>query len=324
MVKSLKQICNRFLWVVLVIGCCGVILGQFGRISEAFDSINLLLPIWVAAGFSGLVGLAMQRSRRRRAGLWLSLAAAILISSVVAMYPATLDANHPVRDGHSLKIITFNLWKRNASPQVAADWIRREKPDIVVLIEAKEHSSQVPAMLEDMYPYRVSCHRIAFCSTIILSRQAPTSAVPLARGDAENRQALSAAMMRFGDGADRPAILAVHLPRPYPLGSQARELALLDDAMGKISTRQLILLGDFNSNSFTFTLRRLAERHGLTPLEAWAPTWPTPSSALPVPAFIAIDHIFVGPGWTVSDVRRGPDLGSDHYPLVATLRRSET
>lgn len=284
--------------------------------------MNLLLPMWVAIGFSGLIGLVAQRSILRRRYLWLDPGAAILMSASFAIYPAAYGSKHPVRDGESLKIITFNLWKKNASPRAAADWIRREQPDIVVLIEAKERSSQVPAMLEDMYPYQVSCHRMAFCSTIIMSRNAPVSATPLARGDAENRQALSAAMMRFGRGADQPTVLAVHLPRPYPLGSQGRELALLDDVMDRILTRRLILLGDFNSNSSTFALRRLVERHGLTPIESWAPTWPTPSSALPVPAFIAIDHIMIGPGWTVSEYRRGPDLGSDHYPLVATLRRS--
>lgn len=284
--------------------------------------MNLLLPVWIAIGLLGLVGLLAQRSVRRRGYVRLGLAGAILISASVGIYPAAYGSNHPIRDGHSLKIITFNLWKKNASPQAAADWIRHERPDIIVLIEAKERSGRVPAMLEDIYPYRVSCHRKAFCSTIILSRQAPVSAVPLARGDAENRRALSAAMMRFGSAADQPTILAVHLPRPYPLGSQKRELALLDDAMSQMSTRHLILLGDFNSNSFTFALRRLTERHGLTPIKSRAPTWPTPSSALPVPAFIAIDHIMVGSGWTVSELRRGPDLGSDHYPLVATLRRS--
>lgn len=282
----------------------------------------MLLPIWVAIGFLGLIGLLAQRSVRRRRYAWLGVAAAILIFASVAIYPAAYGSNHPIRDEHSLKIITFNLWKKNTSPQAAADWIRHERPDIVVLIEAKERSGRVPTMLEDIYPYRVSCHRKSFCSTIILSRQAPVSAVPLARGDAENRQALSAAMMRFGSAADQPTILAVHLPRPYPLGSQGRELALLDDAMNQMSTRELILLGDFNSNSFTFALRRLAERHGLAPIESWVPTWPTPSSGLPVPPFIAIDHIMIGPGWTLSELRRGPDLGSDHYPLVATLRRS--
>ena len=34
---------------------------------------------------------------------------------------------------------------------------------------------------------------------------------------------------------------------------------------------------------------------------------------------LPIDHLYAGPGWATVSVRRGPPLGSDHYPLVVTL-----
>ena len=37
------------------------------------------------------------------------------------------------------------------------------------------------------------------------------------------------------------------------------------------------------------------------------------------PAFMPIDHVYAGAAWQTIMVRRGPSMGSDHYPLVVDL-----
>lgn len=37
---------------------------------------------------------------------------------------------------------------------------------------------------------------------------------------------------------------------------------------------------------------------------------------------IRIDHVLAGPGWRAVRAVVGPDLGGDHHPMVADLRRS--
>jgi hypothetical protein len=44
-------------------------------------------------------------------------------------------------------------------------------------------------------------------------------------------------------------------------------------------------------------------------------TWPS----LPLPLWIPIDHALADPGSGVADVRIGPAIGSDHYPLEIVL-----
>ena len=42
-----------------------------------------------------------------------------------------------------------------------------------------------------------------------------------------------------------------------------------------------------------------------------------------MPPILPIDHIYAGSDWRMTGLRRGPRLGSDHFPLVATLRLQE-
>ena len=50
--------------------------------------------------------------------------------------------------------------------------------------------------------------------------------------------------------------------------------------------------------------------------QGWIGTWP----AWLRPALVPIDHVLVGGPVAVVGLRRGPFVGSDHYPLVADLR----
>jgi endonuclease/exonuclease/phosphatase (EEP) superfamily protein YafD len=45
-------------------------------------------------------------------------------------------------------------------------------------------------------------------------------------------------------------------------------------------------------------------------------TWPTP---LPAPLRVPIDTVFVGGGLSLRDLHAGPDLGSDHLPVIAEI-----
>ena len=81
----------------------------------------------------------------------------------------------------------------------------------------------------------------------------------------------------------------------------------------------LIVVGDLNTSPWSPHFRDLLTATGLRNAAAghgWIPTWPTWFW----PALIPIDHVLVRGPLGVEDLERGPDVGSDHYPLIAGLR----
>jgi endonuclease/exonuclease/phosphatase (EEP) superfamily protein YafD len=49
----------------------------------------------------------------------------------------------------------------------------------------------------------------------------------------------------------------------------------------------------------------------------WLPSWPDP---LPAPLRVPIDHVLVAGDLAVEQARLGASFGSDHRPLLATIR----
>jgi endonuclease/exonuclease/phosphatase (EEP) superfamily protein YafD len=104
---------------------------------------------------------------------------------------------------------------------------------------------------------------------------------------------------------------------------QASQSLDLRSVAAALPRQRMILGGDFNSTPWSFRRRREDAALGLIRRDRAAPTWPTGHAGpwrwlAPVP-FLPIDHVYAGAGWATTSVRRGPRLGSDHYPLVVTL-----
>ena len=81
----------------------------------------------------------------------------------------------------------------------------------------------------------------------------------------------------------------------------------------------VIVAGDFNTTPWSPHFRDLLATTGLRDAgtgRGWLPTWPGRLG----PAGIPIDHVLVRGEVAVTGLRRGPDVGSDHYPLIADLR----
>jgi endonuclease/exonuclease/phosphatase (EEP) superfamily protein YafD len=79
--------------------------------------------------------------------------------------------------------------------------------------------------------------------------------------------------------------------------------------------RPALMAGDFNSTPWS-TGVSVVQDAGLVRATSLAPTWPAHSV---VPAVFPIDHITVSKHWGVLSKGRGPNIGSDHYPVMATV-----
>lgn len=305
--------------IALLVGCGILIaLSLAGAISTRADSINIFAPYWLAGTAAALTIILVIEKRRGARGKMQAPAA--LLAALVGLggfllLPLSMPPESP-RHGRSYRLISFNMFKANPEPEQVVDWLLSQKADFIVLLEVSPGHRMLLQGLSAHFPYIYDCAGTGRCSTYILSRYPAEEDWPLARGDADNRQALSALTAHFRlDGQVLP-ITAAHLDRPWPLGDQHRHLGALQDALASVG-RDGVVVGDFNSAPWTFAVRRLAEAANVRLVSAATGTWPT---SVPWPALrLPLDQLYLGGCSQARSVRSGPQLGSDHLPLIADI-----
>ena len=289
-----------------------VLAGLAGSQAPLLDLANLVaLPaaLLAALAAAGLAWIARRLWKR-------ALLAALALGCAAAALPPPAPAPAACAPGGaSLKLAWLNALQPQDAGTITA-WLDAEQPDIVAFAELGPRPRPVVEAVRARYPHLATCTRSGRCSTLIASRIAPLELTPLARGDANARQALSAVKARFALADGTPLeLLAAHLSRPVPLGRQGEELAELAGQLE--SSADAIVVGDFNATARMQVLRGFAHGTGLAIHPADGPTWPTRPLGL-----IQIDHVLTGQHWAVQTLRRAPGLGSDHAGLVAQLCRA--
>lgn len=115
------------------------------------------------------------------------------------------------------------------------------------------------------------------------------------------------------------SVVVTHVHTPFAGSIHVRQLDALAAAVRSQLGRRVAVCGDFNTPPWSGPLRTFAADARLRDLyggRAWAAySWPTWSSLLRVP----LDNCFLGQGLAVTDHRDGPDVGSDHRPLVVDI-----
>ena len=223
-------------------------------------------------------------------------------------------------DGETVKIVQYNIWAGNKNLSGSASWLLAQDADFIVLQEADGAAPGLVPLLAKAYPFSAPCDRRG-CPTVILSRRAP---VDMSGFRSRTLDPFSGGWARYELPGGPMAIAAVHLERPYPYALLKRQSDELPGQLSALDRKTLILAGDFNLTPWSFTLKKLDQDLGLARRTHLLSTWPTPSrpeTGRYFPAVLGIDHVYAGDAWRTVRVRRGPNLGSDHYPVVVTLTR---
>jgi len=305
----------RPILTLLKLGICILIPASVlaGAISVPIDSMLIAAPY--ALVLFALVLALLALSRRWR-GTALSLLAACVIAGALLAVPLLPKGGAGDGEGTRVRLVSFNMYRDNPRVKEAIDWVIAQKADFVILVEAVPgHASEI-ARLKTVFPYSYGCSAKTPCSTMILSRQPAQDVWHLSKGDPENRKALSAVTARFAVGGQDLPITAVHLDRPWPQGAQERFYGVLNEAVASVGRRGIVA-GDFNSAPWTFAMRRMAAAGELHLASGATGTWP--ADRLPRPLRLPLDQVYIGQCMTRAAVQHGPQLGSDHLPIVTDI-----
>ncbi|UAL13052.1 endonuclease/exonuclease/phosphatase family protein [Caulobacter segnis] len=307
--------------VLSLISAGAVTLCLGGLVSPRLDALSHVIPVWMCSSIVAFIlGVLFSRDFERGAIVALSVFAFLICSAIIAPECVmALRFSPGVVNRDDLKIIQFNVWGSNYKPEETVDWIIAERADVVVIEEAGSERGPILQKLRAAFP-SASCEKGRHCETVIFSRY-PMIAV--GGNQAEGSRAPTAWARLVGPGGVF-TVVGVHYSWPLPVEPQKGQMAQLVKTVAQLDQRNTIVTGDFNSTPWSFALRRQDKAFGLYRWTRALPSWPAGqfTRVLSAPApLLPIDHVYAGSGWRAVQVRRGPVLGSDHRPVVVTLRR---
>lgn len=257
----------------------------------------LYAPLWLA-----LCLLCALRSRR-----WLLLAPFALLP----LWTASARLPYDVGIAPELIVVAANVHAGNRDPGPLVAWLRAQPADIVVITELSEpYAGALSDALGDDYRYRELHPRPSSFGIGILSRLPLRNAVLI--DDTDGVQTLLADV----NIARRPVrIVAAHPMPPLAPEWHDRRDALLASIAEQAGPLPVVVAGDLNATPWSTALIG-AGRHGLLRATGFAPTWPSSGrGAIGIP----IDHVLASRHWRLGTSSRGPDIGSDHYPVRIAL-----
>lgn len=281
------------------------------------EIVNVFAPWWSFASII-VLGLTALRTVGRLRAASIALAIVIGLRIFVLLGPMAGASGATSQREPDLRVISLNMWKDNAEPALVARWLGEQDADIVILLEAPIGSDVFDDALRKHYPYQYSCTRNGRCSTRVLSKWPALAVRHLADGDPENRGGLSALTARIDVSGAPVTIAAVHTDRPWPLGRRDRRLDQIESIL-RDAKSPVVLAGDFNSAPWTVSQSRIASAAGLGTATGTLATWPTWSSI----GLLPLDQAYVSSCIGTVRAERGPEVGSDHYPLVMAFDRRD-
>lgn len=268
------------------------------------------------------LGLLPAALLRKRGLVVLLLAGSVLNgwSLMTATGPAA-DASRAGAEatGRSWKLLVVNVHVGLVDAGPLLQLIERESPDVIGIIELSPALEKQLRVLDADYPVHRSQARddpfgiglwTRWSESTVESQSMPPMGFP--------------SLVLHGRASAR--LWLVHAFPPISAEAahwRDQHLAHVASLIGR--DPQVLVAGDFNATPWSAAYRSFRGSTGLLDSSArqWPwPTWFTGSAAGSVLA-LPIDHVLHAAGWSVLDRRIGPDIGSDHRPLIVSFAAAE-
>ncbi len=302
---------NRLLFYITALTCVATALGFLARQWWVFELFShFRVQYFVVLAGCGVIYLAGEKHREAV----LAIAFALVNFTIVGNHQGGIAAQASIAagEGRTIRGLLVNVNQDNQAHEKLHRFVSFANPDLIVLLEVnRDWMSSLRPLLEH-YPYNTS-EPNGTGGIALLSR------IPFDEATIEiiGKIGLPSVIARFAIDGQKLTLIGTH-PRPPTSWTRAKsrnhQLAELAEF---VSARQepVILLGDLNVTPWSPFFRDLLRSTGLRDSRegfGLHPTWPT---SFP-PLWIPIDHVLVSSNIVVHNREVGPDLGSDHYPVV--------
>lgn len=285
---------------------------------------------------SFLVALLLRSPLLLIAALSFLIICAIWFAPYILPKPRQLPANSTIR------VITFNMWGGNPMQAELTAWLRSQNADIVLLQEVPlGYERKHIADMGSIYPYFyrqqtpgrwwtnavLSKFPITTITDLDSDNQSPSTRQRLVLELSGRQIALYSIHLTFTKRAPRIRTKTWSILNSITSYDESHRNQEIDCLLSELSCETLpyIMAGDFNMSAQSVKYQELAARmydsfreagHGL------GGTWPNGGVLnLPrfVPPLLRIDYIWHSDHLRAITANVGPDIGSDHHPVIVEL-----
>lgn len=238
---------------------------------------------------------------------------AVALTSLVPLGTGQATAAEPAT---AVRVTTINAYWRNWDGAALVDYVARADPDILVVQEADRRWRVDLERIGARFPHAVPGNWREAGDVIVFSRFPVLSA----EGRFPHGEGFHYQTADLEIAGERVTMIGVHPPLPAgpALADMRNRYFVAVAEVVAAADNPVIVAGDFNSTVWSPHFADLVAASGLRNAadgRGWHPTFP---SWLPA-AGIPIDHILASADFTVEAFARGPEIGSDHFPLTADL-----
>lgn len=233
----------------------------------------------------------------------------------------------------NFRVLISNVHAQNKSYSKILSLVRKEKPDLAVFIEVSPPWVKQLESLEDILPHSTGLAMPYNLGITVLS-QVPLSNTSINFFGTRDKTIKFKKASILGDLAINGqviSLIATHPATPVnPVVFQSRNKQL--DEISKYVQHlktPVLMVGDLNTTMWSPYYRRFVNKTGLRNARLGfgiLPTWPTKNTFSRIPPALSgllsipIDHCLVSPEIKVANISTGPNIGSDHLPLIIDLR----
>lgn len=215
-----------------------------------------------------------------------------------------------------LRLLMVNVLFENEDYEAVARLIREEKPDVIGLVEFTAAWGEGLRSIRDEYPYGTEYSNGRPSGVALWFREKPLSIDP-PTWPVPRRNPMLHATFKFAGKARH--LWLVHptsplLRRVWQAGNP--EIDAIALRVAEVAGSRIVM-GDMNSTDGSAHFRDFLRTTGLRDSRTGfgrQGSWPNDQ-----PYRIAIDHLFVSEDLAVVSRKLGPEVGSDHFPLIVEL-----
>jgi endonuclease/exonuclease/phosphatase (EEP) superfamily protein YafD len=293
-----------------VLALLGSVFGAIAFLPDWHWAMGLLAPFrlqYAALGVFGLTWACWLQQWR-----WGAVHGLGLAPQAVAI---ALSLPAPVQPGELVfRLLAINIHRETTDARALLELVERERPDALLVLELAPALVAALEGLSQTYPHRLIEARDDNFGVGLWLRSAPVAA-ELIELDGQ----LPAVAARLETAAGELRLIGVHaFP---PLGAWAStQRRLLHQRLSELVRSEatpVLVAGDFNATPWCVPMRELLAQTGLVDAIGPRPTWRAAAWAWPLA--LPLDHALHSPALSVRRAEVGPDVGSDHRPLIIEL-----